>query len=65
YSPPVYSSPPGNAPPPPGSDPRWEPIPGARPMSGGGGAAQPGVVIGLPQGERAPQYTPLPPGQVR
>ncbi|MES2245230.1 MAG: transglycosylase domain-containing protein [Pseudomonadota bacterium] len=65
YSPPVYNSPPATAPPPSGGDPRWESVPGARPMSGSGGAAQPGVVIGLPQGERAPQYAPLPPGQVR
>ncbi|MDP1887546.1 MAG: penicillin-binding protein, partial [Polaromonas sp.] len=65
YSPPVYGPPPATAPPPPGGDPRWEPIPGARPMSGSGAAPQPGVVIGLPQGERAPQYAPLPPGQVR
>ena len=69
YNPPVYSPPPVSASPPPGGDPRWESVPGARPMSGGGsgggGTAQPGVVIGLPQGERAPQYAPLPPGQVR
>ncbi|MDI1272383.1 penicillin-binding transpeptidase domain-containing protein, partial [Polaromonas sp.] len=65
YVPPVYSPAPQPAPPPPGGDPRWEPIPGARPMSGGGAAPQPGVVIGLPQGDRQPQYVPLPPGQVR
>ncbi len=51
--------------PPSGGDQRWEPIPGARPAPASGSVGQPqqqpanryptpGVVIGLPPGERAP-----------
>ncbi len=53
--------PPSGPPPGIGPDQRWEPVPGARPVPlPEGGAATPGVVIGLPQGERTPQYVPLP-----
>jgi penicillin-binding protein 1A len=67
---PAYIPPPAGPPPAPaGPDPRWEAIPGARPTGqpSPGAAAPPstGVVIGLPQGERAPQYVPLPPVQTR
>jgi penicillin-binding protein 1A len=63
---PAYTPPP----PAPGSaDQRWEPIPGARPTGqpspGAAAPPQTGVVIGVPQGERTPQYIPLPPVQGR
>jgi penicillin-binding protein 1A len=67
---PAYPPPPANPPPAPaGPGQRWEAIPGARPAEPGtpGAAAPPptGVVIGPPQGERRPQYIPLPPVQGR
>jgi len=67
---PAYTPPPAGLPPAPaGPDQRWEAIPGARPTGqpSPGAAAPPstGVVIGLPQGERTPQFIPLPPAQGR
>ncbi|MEO8020379.1 transglycosylase domain-containing protein [Polaromonas sp.] len=67
---PVHTPPPAAPrPAPAGPDQRWEAIPGARPSgqpsTGAGAPPGTGVVIGLPQGERTPQYIPLPPIQGR